>query len=43
MKRNKTNSRMGVEKNILSLIGDTPLIRLEKVVEGFDGNFFYQI
>ena len=31
---------MGVEDNILSLIGDTPLIRLKKVVEGFNGNFF---
>ena len=40
MKRNKINSRMGVEDNILSLIGGTPLIRLKKVVKGFDGNFF---
>ena len=34
---------MGVEDNILSLIGGTPLIRLKKVVKGFNGNFFYQI
>ncbi|MEK9517095.1 MAG: pyridoxal-phosphate dependent enzyme, partial [Flavobacteriaceae bacterium] len=40
MEKNKTNSGMKVEKNILSLIGSTPLIRLKKVVEGFDGNFF---
>ena len=31
---------MGVEDNILSLIGGTPLIRLKKVVKGFNGNFF---
>ena len=31
---------MKVVKNILSLIGDTPLIQLEKVVEGFKGNFY---
>ena len=31
---------MGVEDDILSLIGDTPLIRLKKVVKGFNGNFF---
>ena len=31
---------MRVEDNILSLIGGTPLIRLKKVVKGFDGNFF---
>ena len=31
---------MGVEDNILSLIGGTPLIRLNKVVKGFNGNFF---
>ena len=39
-KKNKTNSGMRVENNILSLIGNTPLIQLEKVVEGFQGNFF---
>ena len=38
--KNKTNSGMKVEKNILSLIGRSSLIRLEKVVEGFNGNFF---
>ncbi|MGB1448480.1 MAG: PLP-dependent cysteine synthase family protein [Flavobacteriaceae bacterium] len=26
--------------NLLSLIGDTPLVQLNKVVEGFEGNFF---
>ena len=31
---------MGIEDNILSLIGGTPLIRLKKVVKGFNGNFF---
>ena len=31
---------MGVEDNVLSLIGGTPLIRLKKVVKGFNGNFF---
>lgn len=38
--KNKTNSRIKVKKNILSLIGDTPLILLEKIVEGYQGNFF---
>jgi len=36
----KTNSGMKVEKNILSLIGNTPLIQLEKIVEGFKGNYY---
>ena len=31
---------MKVEKNILSLIGSTPLIQLNKIVDGFEGNFF---
>ena len=31
---------MKVEKNILSLIGSTPLIQLNKIVDGFKGNFF---
>ena len=31
---------MKVEKNILSLIGSTPLIQLNKVVDGFEGNFY---
>ena len=31
---------MKVEKNILSLIGSTPLIQLNKIVAGFEGNFF---
>ena len=34
---------MKVQPNILSLIGDTPLIRLEKIVAGFDGNFFSKL
>ena len=34
---------MMVQPNILSLIGDTPLIRLEKIVAGFDGNFFSKL
>ena len=40
MKIDKIKSRMGIEDNILSLIGGTPLIRLKKVVKGFNGNFF---
>ena len=31
---------MKVEKNILSLIGSTPLIQLNKIVDGFEGNFY---
>ena len=34
---------MKVQENILSLIGNTPLIRLEKIVAGFDGNFFTKL
>jgi cystathionine beta-synthase len=34
---------MKVQPNILSLIGNTPLIRLEKIVAGFDGNFFTKL
>lgn len=40
MEKNKSNSGMKVSENVLSLIGSTPLIRLEKVVKGFSGNFF---
>ena len=40
MKKNKSNRGIDVEENVLSLIGNTPLIRLEKVVKGFAGNFF---
>jgi cystathionine beta-synthase len=40
MEKNKSNSGMKVSENVLSLIGSTPLIRLEKVVKGFLGNFF---
>jgi cystathionine beta-synthase len=40
IEENKTNANTKVAKNILSLIGNTPLIRLEKVVAGFEGNFF---
>ena len=34
---------MKVKENILSLIGNTPLIRLEKIVAGFDGSFFTKL
>ena len=34
---------MKVQENILSLIGNTPLIRLEKIVAGFDGCFFTKL
>ena len=34
---------MKVQENILSLIGNTPLIRLEKIVAGFDGSFFTKL
>ena len=40
MEKNRTNSGMKGVNNILSLIGNTPLIQLKKVVEGFKGNFF---
>tara|TARA_A200000113_G_scaffold224103_1_gene241194 strand:- start:5582 stop:6637 length:1056 start_codon:yes stop_codon:yes gene_type:complete len=36
----KSKSGMKVNNNILSLIGNTPLIRLEKIVKGFTGNYF---
>ncbi|MBB13466.1 MAG: cystathionine beta-synthase [Flavobacteriaceae bacterium] len=34
---------MKIQENILSLIGNTPLIRLEKIVAGFDGSFFTKL
>ena len=40
---NKTKDPMKVQKNILSLIGNTPLIRLEKIVAGFYGSFFTKL
>mgnify|MGYP001963738614 FL=1 len=40
---NKTKDLMKVQENILSLIGNTPLIRLEKIVAGFDGCFFTKL
>ena len=40
---NKTKDLMKVQENILSLIGNTPLIRLEKIVAGFDGSFFAKL
>tara|TARA_A200000113_G_C8843903_1_gene347898 strand:- start:12 stop:1064 length:1053 start_codon:yes stop_codon:yes gene_type:complete len=43
MMKNKTKDGMKVQNNILSLIGNTPLIRLEKIVAGFDGNFFTKL
>jgi len=40
---NKTKDLMKVQENILSLIGNTPIIRLEKIVAGFDGSFFTKL
>tara|TARA_B100001057_G_scaffold190507_2_gene191311 strand:- start:1474 stop:2523 length:1050 start_codon:yes stop_codon:yes gene_type:complete len=40
---NKTKDLMKIQENILSLIGNTPLIRLEKIVAGFDGSFFTKL
>ena len=40
---NKTKDLMKVQKNILSLIGNTPLIRLKKIVAGFDGSFLTKL
>ena len=40
---NKNKDLMKVQENILSLIGNTPLIRLEKIVAGFDGSFFTKL
>ena len=34
---------MKVQPSILSLIGNTPLIRLEKIPSGFNGNFFAKL
>ena len=36
----KTHDEMKVEKNILNLIGNTPLIHLKNIVAGFKGSFF---
>ena len=36
----KTYKGMKVEKNILNLIGKTPLINLKNIVAGFKGDFF---
>ena len=36
----KTYDEMKVEKNILNLIGNTPLIHLKNIVAGFKGSFF---
>ncbi len=43
MIKNKRKNLMKVEPNILSLIGNTPLVRLEKIVAGFDGSFFTKL
>ena len=40
MKKIKSNGEIKINENVLSLIGCTPMIRLEKVVEGFTGDFF---
>ena len=40
---NNTKYLMKVLPNILSLIGNTPLIRLEKIVAGFDGSFLTKL
>jgi len=35
--------KINAYENILSLIGDTPLVRLNKIAENFEGNFFAKI
>ena len=30
----------GISNNILDLIGNTPLIRLNKIISNFSGNFY---
>ena len=40
---NKTKDLMKVHPSILSLIGNTPLIRLKKIVKDFNGNFFAKL
>ena len=40
---NKTKDLMKVQPSILSLIGNTPLIRLEKITAGFNGSFFAKL
>ena len=40
---NNTKYLMKVQPNILSLIGNTPLIRLKKIVAGFDGSFLTKL
>jgi len=34
------NNSVNAYQNILELIGNTPLIKLNRVVEGFKGNYF---
>ena len=40
MEKRKPSNKVRVNENVLSLIGNTPLIRLKKVVEGFPGEFY---
>lgn len=42
MAKQNQNMSSGIQSvpNLLSLVGNTPLVELEKVVEGFKGNFF---
>ena len=40
---NKTKDLTKVQPSILSLIGNTPLVRLEKITAGFNGSFFAKL
>ena len=33
-------NKINAHKNILSLIGDTPLVKLNRVTNSFDGSFY---
>ena len=34
------SSRIQAVPNLLALVGNTPLVRLNKIVEGFEGEYF---
>tara|TARA_B100000900_G_scaffold196187_1_gene166035 strand:+ start:11979 stop:13040 length:1062 start_codon:yes stop_codon:yes gene_type:complete len=43
MFKNKLKDRIKAHPSVLSLIGNTPLIKLKKIVKDFNGNFFTKL
>ena len=43
MFKNKLKYRIKAHPSVLSLIGNTPLIKLKKIVKDFNGNFFTKL